>query len=46
MAICRHQDGSNYVFVDGHAKGQRFPAPWQQTMGHPPTRDWYDPEWL
>jgi prepilin-type N-terminal cleavage/methylation domain-containing protein/prepilin-type processing-associated H-X9-DG protein len=44
VAIRRHQDGSNYVFVDGHARWHRFAATWQQTMGQPPTRDWYDPE--
>jgi len=44
VAIRRHQEGSNYVFVDGHARWHRFAATWQQTMGQPPSRDWYDPE--
>jgi prepilin-type N-terminal cleavage/methylation domain-containing protein/prepilin-type processing-associated H-X9-DG protein len=43
VAIRRHQGGSNYVFVDGHAKWHRFSATWQQMMGQPPSRDWYDP---
>jgi prepilin-type processing-associated H-X9-DG protein len=43
LAIRRHNGGSNYVFVDGHAKWHRFNQTWQQVPGNPPTRDWYDP---
>ncbi|GIV11519.1 MAG: hypothetical protein KatS3mg020_1010 [Fimbriimonadales bacterium] len=43
LAITRHSGGSNYVFVDGHAKWHKFEQTWQQTPGQPPTRDWYDP---
>jgi prepilin-type N-terminal cleavage/methylation domain-containing protein/prepilin-type processing-associated H-X9-DG protein len=34
----RHQGGATYVFVDGHAKWQRF----EQTFS-PPARNWYYP---
>jgi prepilin-type N-terminal cleavage/methylation domain-containing protein/prepilin-type processing-associated H-X9-DG protein len=43
LAIRRHQGGSNYAFVDGHAKWHRFEQTWQQIPGNPPTVDWYDP---
>jgi prepilin-type N-terminal cleavage/methylation domain-containing protein/prepilin-type processing-associated H-X9-DG protein len=43
LAIRRHNGGSNYVFVDGHAKWHLFSQTWQQTPGNPPTRDWHDP---
>lgn len=45
VAIRRHQDGSNYVFSDGHAKWHRFAATWKQTPGNLPSVDWYDPMW-
>lgn len=38
IATRRHQEGSNYVFVDGHAKWHRFEQTWS-----PPVRDWYYP---
>jgi len=34
----RHQGGANYVFVDGHAKWQRFEQTWS-----PPARNWWLP---
>jgi len=43
LAIRRHNGGSNYVFVDGHAKWHQFSQTWWQMVGHPPLRDWYDP---
>ncbi len=43
VAIRRHQGGANYVFTDGHAKAHHFAQTWQQVIGNPPTRDWYDP---
>jgi prepilin-type N-terminal cleavage/methylation domain-containing protein/prepilin-type processing-associated H-X9-DG protein len=43
LAIRRHQGGSNYVFVDGHAKWCRFEQTFSQTAGSPPAVDWYDP---
>jgi prepilin-type processing-associated H-X9-DG protein len=44
VAIHRHQNGSHYVFVDGHAKWLRFEQTWRQIPGSPPERDWYDPK--
>jgi len=44
LALARHQSNPNYVLADGHMKALRFPQTWQQTMGMPPTIDWYDPE--
>jgi prepilin-type N-terminal cleavage/methylation domain-containing protein/prepilin-type processing-associated H-X9-DG protein len=38
VAIRRHQEGSDYVFVDGHAKWHRFEQTWNY-----PQRDWYFP---
>jgi prepilin-type N-terminal cleavage/methylation domain-containing protein/prepilin-type processing-associated H-X9-DG protein len=43
LAIRQHQGGSNYAFVDGHAKWHRFEQTWQQFPGNPPTVDCYDP---
>ncbi|MCS6776447.1 MAG: DUF1559 domain-containing protein [Chloroherpetonaceae bacterium] len=43
LAIRIHQEGSNYVFTDGHARWHRFRQTWQQTPGQPPAVDWYDP---
>lgn len=43
LAIRRHNNGSNYVFIDGHAKWHAFAQTWQQTPGSAPARDWYDP---
>jgi len=43
LAIRRHNGGSNYVFVDGHARWHPFSQTWRQIAGHPPLRDWYDP---
>jgi prepilin-type N-terminal cleavage/methylation domain-containing protein/prepilin-type processing-associated H-X9-DG protein len=43
LAITRHFGGSNYVFVDGHAKWHRFEQTFQQVRGQPPHVDWYDP---
>jgi prepilin-type N-terminal cleavage/methylation domain-containing protein len=43
-AIRRHQQGTNYVFAEGHAKWQRFTQTWQQSSGNPAAIDWYDPE--
>jgi len=43
-SIRRHQNGANYVFVDGHAKWQRFEQTWQQAAGSPPRVDEYDPK--
>jgi prepilin-type N-terminal cleavage/methylation domain-containing protein/prepilin-type processing-associated H-X9-DG protein len=39
VAVNRHQQGSNYIFTDGHAKRHRFEQTWN------PTADvnWYDP---
>ena len=44
LALKRHQQGSNYVFAEGHAKFHRFEQTWQQVVGTPPTVDWYDPK--
>lgn len=44
VALRRHMNSPNYVFSDGHSKALRFPQTWQQTMGNPPTVDYYDPE--
>jgi prepilin-type processing-associated H-X9-DG protein len=44
VALLRHMGAPNYVFADGHAKALHFSATWQQTVGNPPTVDWYDPE--
>ena len=43
LAIRRHQGGSNYVFVDGHAKWLLFRQTWLQVPGNPPAVDFYDP---
>jgi prepilin-type N-terminal cleavage/methylation domain-containing protein len=43
-AIRRHQQGSNYVFAEGHSKWQRFEQTWKQNPGQPPIVDEYDPE--
>ncbi|MCS6860899.1 MAG: DUF1559 domain-containing protein [Abditibacteriales bacterium] len=39
LSIRRHQNGANYVFVDGHAKWYRF----EQTWNAGARVDWYDP---
>ncbi len=44
VAYRRHQEGSNHVFTDGHAKWHRFEQTWRQTIGQPPAVDWYDPK--
>ena len=43
VAIRRHLEGANYIFVDGHVKWLRFEQTWRQTPGSPPEVDWYDP---
>ncbi|MCS7224520.1 MAG: prepilin-type N-terminal cleavage/methylation domain-containing protein [Armatimonadetes bacterium] len=43
VAIRRHQQGANYIFVDGHVKWLTFPQTWRQRPGFPPDLDCYDP---
>ncbi len=43
LAIRRHQNGSNFIFVDGHAKWLVFQQTWSQRIGYPPDVDYYDP---
>lgn len=43
LALRRHTEGANYVFAEGHAKWLRFAKTFQQSMGEPPSVDWYDP---
>jgi prepilin-type N-terminal cleavage/methylation domain-containing protein/prepilin-type processing-associated H-X9-DG protein len=38
VSTLRHQGGSAFVFIDGHAKWHRFEHTWG-----PPARDWYFP---
>jgi prepilin-type processing-associated H-X9-DG protein len=39
IATKRHQEGSNFVFVDGHAKWYRFEQTWNVNT----SVNWYDP---
>jgi prepilin-type N-terminal cleavage/methylation domain-containing protein/prepilin-type processing-associated H-X9-DG protein len=41
--IARHPSGSNYLFVDLHAKKMRFDQLWQQAPGQPAAVDQFDP---
>lgn len=43
LAVRRHQGGSNYVFIDGHAKRHLFQQTFHQVRGSAPDVDYYDP---
>jgi prepilin-type processing-associated H-X9-DG protein len=39
LAMTWHNEGTNYTFLDGHARWLRFEQTWAPEVN----RDWYDP---